>query len=178
MRLKPLLFVAALLASPAALGAPATDWERDFDDDKKSWNEIEAQIPPYPKTKDLIRVEPGAETSHRFYVDAASLTVSTDGVVRYTSVIKTAGGATNVTFEGMRCDTREGKLYAMGHPDGTWTRARKPEWKRIVLRDLAPHHYVLYREYFCPEPTKATPPRIALDALRRGVGLTTSTNVD
>ena len=47
-----------------------------------------------------------------------------------------------------------------------------------MLRDVAPHHYVLYREYFCPEPTKATPPRIALDAMRRGVGLAASKIID
>ena len=177
MRLEPLLYIAALLASPSALGAMASTWEQDFDEDTKAWKEIEANIPPYPKTKDLIRVEPGSEISHRFYVDAASVTVGADGVVRYTTVIKTSGGATNVTYEGMRCETREGKLYAMGHPDGTWTRARNPAWKRIVLRDVAPHHYVLYREYFCPEPTKATPPRIALDAMRRGVGIAASKNI-
>ena len=30
----------------------------------------------------------------------------TDGVVRYTLVTRTAGGATNVTYEGIRCEGR------------------------------------------------------------------------
>ena len=94
--------------------------------------------------------------------------------MRYTTVIKTAGGATNVTFEGMRCETREGKLYALGRGDGSWVRARDPKWQRILLRDLTPHRYVLYREYFCPSPAMPTAPKIAIDALRRGVGLASS----
>ena len=178
MRLEPLFCLAAFLVSPAAFGALATQWERDYDEETKSWKEIQAQIPPFPKNENLIPVNAGNATSHRFYVDAESLSVGDDGVVRYTSVIRTAGGATNVTFEGMRCETREGKLYALGHKDGTWTRPRKAEWKRIVLRDLTPHQYVLYREYFCPSPAKATPPRLALDALRRGVGLPAQQSTD
>lgn len=146
-------------------------WDTDFDEETKSWNEMQAQIPPYPKAQNLILLEAGGATSHKFYVDAASVSLGEDGVVRYTTVVKTAGGATNVAFEGMRCETREGKLYALGHSDGTWARARDPKWHRIVLRDLKPHHYVLYREYFCPSPARPTPPKVAVEALRRGVGL-------
>lgn len=177
MQLKPLLCLAALLVSPSAFGALATEWagwEYDYDEEKKSWKEIQAQIPPFPKEQNLVLLEAGSETTHRFYVDVASVSVGADGVVRYTTVIKTAGGATNVTFEGMRCETREGKLYALGHRDGTWSRARNPRWQRIILRDLTPHHYVLYREYFCASPARPTPAKLAIDALRRGVGLGTS----
>ena len=181
LQLKRLLWLAALLVSPAAFGALATEWagwEYDFDEEQKSWKEIQAQIPAFPKEQNLILLEAGSETAHRFYVDAASVSVGADGVVRYTTVIKTTGGARNVTFEGMRCETREGKLYALGRTDGTWSRARNPRWQRIVLRDLTPHHYVLYREYFCPSPARATAPKLAVEALRRGVGLATSPLLD
>lgn len=181
MQLKPLLCLAALLLSPAALGALATEWagwEYDFEEEKKSWKEIQAQIPPFPKEQNLVLLEAGSESAHKFYVDAASVSVGTDGIVRYTTVVKTTGGATNIAFEGMRCETREGKLYALGQRDGTWSRARNPQWQRIVLRDLTPHHYMLYREYFCPSAARATSPKIAVDALRRGVGLGTSQSVD
>jgi hypothetical protein len=179
MRLRLLLAVAAFAVACAAGAAEwATTWEADFDEETKSWKEIQAQIPPYPKDQNLILVESGSETSHRFYVDAASVSVGADGVVRYTTVVKTTGGATNVTFEGMRCATREQKLYALGHRDGTWARARNPKWERIVLRDLKPHHYMLYREFFCPSPSQPTPVKDAIEALRRGVGLTQSRVTD
>lgn len=171
--------LAALGLAHAAGAAPwASTWEADFDEDTKSWKEIQAQIPAYPKEQNLVRVEAGSETSHRFYVDAASVSVGEDGVVRYTTVVKTSGGATNVSFEGMRCETREQKLYALGHADGTWVRARDPKWQRILLRDLKPHHYMLYREYFCPSPARPTSPRQAIEAMRRGVGLAQSRATD
>jgi hypothetical protein len=174
-----LLFLAAFVLAPATHAAEwAKTWEADFDEDTKSWKEIQAQIPPYPKDQNLILVEAGSETSHRFYVDAGSVSVGADGVVRYTTVVKTSGGATNVTFEGMRCETREQKLYALGHRDGTWVRARDSKWQRILLRDLKPHHYMLYREFFCPSPSRPTPPKAAIEALRRGVGLAQSRTTD
>ena len=166
-----LFVVAALAFAPAAHAAIATEWEMDFDENTKSWKEIQAQIPAYPKGDSLVLVEAGSATAHKFYVDPASVSVGTDGVVRYTTVVKASGGAVNVTFEGMRCETREGKIYAVGRSDGTWVRARNPKWERIVLRDLKPHTFMLYREYFCPSHTRPTPAKIAVEALRRGVGL-------
>jgi len=179
MRLRLILVLAAFAVVSAAGAAQSTStWEADFDEDTKSWKEIQAQIPPYPKEQNLILVEAGSETSHKFYVDAPSVSVGEDGVLRYTIVVKTTGGATNVTFEGMRCETREQKLYALGHRDGTWARARNPKWQRILLRDLQPHHYMLYREFFCASRTQPTPPKLALEALRRGVGLAQSRGTD
>jgi hypothetical protein len=71
----------------------------------------------------------------------------------------------------MRCETRERKLYALGHADGTWVRARNTDWQRVVLRDLTPYHYTLYTQYFCNERTRPTQVRIAIDALKQGRGL-------
>jgi hypothetical protein len=157
--------------------AQTRDWDEDFDDGKKSWKEIEAQIPAYPGPDDLVRVDAG-RTLHQFYVDTKSVTLGTDGIVRYTAVTKAGGGATNVTFEGMRCETREQKVYALGHRDKTWARVRDPKWQRIEQRELTPHRYVLYREYFCTERTRPTPPRQAIDALRRGSSVAARTNFD
>jgi hypothetical protein len=162
----------------AALATEWAGWEYDYDEDRKSWKEIQAQIPAYPKTENLVVLEAGSAASHRFYIDASSVSLGSDGVYRYTTVVKTAGGATNVMFEGMRCETREGKLYAIGRSDGTWARARDPKWQRIAYRDLRPYQYVLFREFFCSSRTMPTAPKIAIDALRRGVGLATSRETD
>jgi len=37
---------------------------------------------------------------------------------------------------------------------------------------------VLYREFFCPSPAIPTPPKVAIEALRRGIGLATSNATD
>lgn len=124
-------------------------WDYDNDREIKPWAELQAQIPPYPKDGDLIRFDAGAATAHQFFLDPGSISIGEDGVVRYIMVVRTSGGARNVTFEGIRCETREQKTYATGHRDGGWARTRNPQWRRIEYREINRHHGVLYREFFC-----------------------------
>lgn len=156
----------------AGTTVPAAEWgkfESEFDEEKKPWAEIEAQIPAYPREENLLRFEAGAATANRFYIDAPSLAVGEDGVVRYTMLIRAAGGATNVSFEGIRCETREQKLYATGRRDGKWTRARDPAWRHIESRDLNRHHGVLFADFFCEvaREGKPLPAKSILAALKR-----------
>jgi hypothetical protein len=150
-----LLVALVAVAAASAAAAPAlAQWrlfESDYDEEKKPWKEIEALLPGAPKQENLIPFDPGGSASHRFYIDAPSLSVGEDGVVRYTLVIRTSGGATNTTFEGIRCATQEQKVYAVGHQDGAWVRARDPRWKRIEARGVNSHHGVLYLDFMCPE---------------------------
>jgi hypothetical protein len=175
---RALLLAASLLLGVGSATAQWADWDYDLDQEKKPWSELQVQIPPYPQPQNLVRVPAGSRASHAFYIDANSVTVGEDGVTRYSAVLKTTGGATNVTFEGMRCKTRERRIYAVGHNDGTWARARDNKWMRIEHSDIAPHRYVLYREYFCSEHTRPTPAKQALDALRRGAALGRSGTLD
>jgi hypothetical protein len=169
-------FIALLIAHPAC-GEPYAGWEANYDDETKEWKEIVAQMPPAPLGKNLVLLNTDAYNVNRFYVDPPSVSVGTDGVVRYTAVVKAGGGALNVTFEGIRCLTRELKIYAVGRRDGTWTRARGAKWERIA-RGSKPHQFSLYRDYFCPSPSNPTPPKQALDAMRRGVSLGSSSTID
>jgi CNP1-like family len=139
---------AGLLALPAA--SQWKDWDYDLDQEKKSWSELQAQIPPYPKAENLLKFDAGANTANSYFVDAASVSVGDDGVVRYTLMVKTGGGATNVSFEGIRCESRELKVYAFGRAGGEWSRARDPAWRRIESREINNHHLTLHREHFCP----------------------------
>ena len=139
---------------------PAAEWgrfESDFDDEKKPWAEIEAQLPAYPREENLLRFDAGSATANRFYIDASSLTVGPDGVVRYSLLIRASGGASNVSFEGIRCETREQKLYAVGRSDGKWTRARNPAWRAIEYKELNRHHGVLFAEFFCEVAREGKP---------------------
>jgi len=138
-----------LAASVTPVLAQWREWDADFDADRKPWKELEARIPSYPRTEDLVAFDAGGASAHRFYVDARSLSVGEDGVVRYTLVIKAAGGATNVTFEGIHCELRQQKYYAVGRADGSWVRARNPQWRRIESQDINRHHSVLYWDAFC-----------------------------
>jgi hypothetical protein len=159
--------LAALFLAPAFAAAQGREFEADFEEGEKTWKEIEAQIPPYPKAENLIPLET-ASSGHRFYIDAPSISVGEDGVVRYTLLVKTAGGAVNVSFEGMRCETREQKYYAIGHAGGAWSRARDPQWHRIETKEVNRHHGVLYADYFCDGRTPVRSARNAIDALKYG----------
>ncbi|MBI3042826.1 MAG: CNP1-like family protein [Betaproteobacteria bacterium] len=158
----------ALVCLGGSLHAQWRLWDADFDEERKPWKEIEAKIPPYPATASLVAFDAGGASPHRFFVDARSLSIGDDGVVRYTLVIKTAGGATNVTFEGIRCDTRQQKVYALGRADGSWARARNPEWRRIEYHDVNRHHITLYADYFCVDGEPMRSVKEALQLLRYG----------
>lgn len=128
-------------------------FEHDFDDDKKPWQEVAAKLPAYPKAENLIPFEVSSATRHQFFIDQASLSSGEDGVVRYTVVIRTTGGAENVSFEGLRCGTGERKLYAFGHSDGkgggNWSRNRYARWELIPARQATSHQRELFFHYFC-----------------------------
>jgi hypothetical protein len=155
--------------------AAAAEWgqfEYDFDADKKSWQEIQAQLPAPPKAETLHRFEVSSVNSHRYFLDLASLSGGGDGVVRYTMVIRTSGGAENVSFEGMRCDTGERKTYAFGRPGGEWSRNKYARWDLIDARSATSYHRELFFHYFCtvegPADMKVIRHAIERGGIRRG----------
>lgn len=139
-----------------------SQWDSDFDQGRRDWKEIEARIPAYPRQEDLLQFSAGGISPHRYFIDPKSLSIGEDGVVRYSLVVKTAGGATNVSFEGMRCDVQQLKLYAFGRADGSWSRARDSRWRRIEYKESDRHHGVLFGDFLCPDQR---PVRSVADAL-------------
>lgn len=147
-------------------------FEYDFDANQKPWQEIQTQLPAMPKPDGLYEVEVGGGRGHHYYVDPATISASNDGVVRYTLVIRTAGGAENVKFEGMRCEDGEIKLYAFGHRDGSWSRNKYADWAPIDARSDDSYQKELFFHYFCTVdgPADMKTIRRALDrgGIRRG----------
>jgi hypothetical protein len=162
---RPVFGVIALFVALTALAQR----ESDFDERERSWKEIEAKIPSYPKPENLVSFGLAKASPHQFFVDSLSLSWGEDGVMRYVLVIKTAGGATNVTFEGIRCETREQKYYAVGNANGGWTPARNPQWRQIGNQESS-QHGALFDEYFCANPRRPATPAQALQALKFGGG--------
>ncbi len=114
------------------------------------WREIEVQFPAAPAPENLLPIYVSASTTNRYLVDRSTLTVGEDGVVRYVLVVMAAEGGRNVSFEGMRCETRERRLYASGRQDGSWSKVRRDEWLRIQDATANRHYAALFLEYFCP----------------------------
>ena len=143
--------------------------DMDGDDETKPWAEVEVPLPPPPKEQDLIGFYVSAATDNKFFVDPASISVGSDGVVRYTLVVLSAAGVRNVSFEGMRCETRERRLYAFGRSDGSWSKSRNDRWEKVREAASNRQHASLFQEYFCPGGVIVRTADEARDALRRGI---------
>lgn len=160
--LRKLLCLFVVLASSPVLA--------DDDDGEavKLWQEVEFQFPASPRPENLQGFYVGAATENRFFIDVSSLSVGGDGVVRYTLVILSPEGARNVTFEGMRCETKERRVYASGRLDGSWSKSRVSQWSRIQEVYGNRHHAALFLEYFCPDGVIVNNAEQAREALRKG----------
>ena len=145
-------------------GASQADFEEDYE--KKNWKEIEIQLPAAPRAENLIPFYVSAATTNQFLIDGSSLSVDVDGVVRYVMVVVSPEGARSVTYEGMRCEAKERRIYASGHADGTWAKSRRNEWVRIQDATANRQHAALFLEYFCPGGVIVNNPEQARAALR------------
>jgi len=165
-----LVCVAAAFAAAAAAQDRLRDRAADsIDFAEKPFQEDRSALPTLPKDADLIRFDVGpAQRGFEFFVDGASLAVGTDEVVRYTVVARSDSGASNVSYEGIRCRTRERKVYAYGRSDGKWAEARNSDWMKIGAPALEGHIFVLYSDFFCPGRDRIRDAAEGLAALKRG----------
>lgn len=157
-----------LLASALVATVALADQEKPYDFEEKPWIESETALPEFPKPENLIEFSVGPTEHNRFFVDGSTINIGTDGIVRYVLVLKTSGGASNVSLEGIRCDTRELKLFAVGRSDGTWSKIQNPQWQLIENKLINQHHAALSRDYLCPAGHAPRDAAEARAALRRG----------
>ena len=150
-----------------SFAATAADFDEEYD--VKQWQEMTVLMPLAPNKESLIPFYVSAATENQFFIDGATLSVGEDGVVRYVLIVETAGGARNTSFEGMRCLTRERRIYASGRLDGSWSKSRNNEW--VQVRDAAANRQYaeLFLEYFCPGGVIARSAEEVRDALKVGL---------
>jgi hypothetical protein len=156
-----------LLLAACGSSGPTSDWERVNEEKLPAAQQPREVLPtPPPQRGELIEFFVAATSEFRFFVDAASLSVGSDGIVRYVLVARSSAGAENVSFEGMRCATREVRIYALGR-DGAWV-GRETDWRAIQPRSVQRWHNELYREYFCPQREPIASAAEGVQALRAG----------
>lgn len=136
--------------------------------DDSEWTESEVKLPAFPVDKDLLAIRNGNQGSFRFFIDASSLEVGKDGVVRFVLVARSPGGAVNVSFEGIRCATREKKLYAVGRMNRAWAALENPRWFDYRGRAGGGYHEWLAQQYFCIEKTPVPTVQRIIEGIRRG----------
>ncbi len=153
------------LLTPLVVMAGWGDFTYKFDNDRP-WKELATTLPPPPVTKNQLPFIASPATDNKFFVDAPSIHVGRDGVVRYTLVIQSPSGVRNVTFEGIRCRTGEYKIYAYGRDDGAWDRAQQAKWRPILYHDLNRPRRVLYDDFFCQRKIIVRSAAQAIQALK------------
>lgn len=122
------LFV-ALVSALASVGVLAQN--NNFEA-PPPWQE-QAQTPPAQfDLNDLIAINNPSRSSRLSYgIAPATVTVGPDKVVRYVVVAQSPSGAMNVLYEGVRCDTREVKVYASWRKDSGWRELGDAQWTAV-----------------------------------------------
>lgn len=147
----------ATLLAGALLGAACStddsrlrsDWERENEGSlaKAQAASTDVPMPSAPREADLVEFDAGAGgRDFRFFVDRRSISVTDQGIVRYSLVARSPSGVRNVTYEALSCREREVLVHATARPDGTWSAAH-PMWRPVAR----PWHRALLRDYFCPK---------------------------
>lgn len=130
--------------------------------------EKEVPLPAFPANESLISVYAGVTSTNRFLLDKSSISIGEDGIVRFVLVTRSASGVENVSFEGIRCDSLERRIYAVGRSDRTWSKSRNPNWMAISSSTVSLPHWDLAKRYFCDYGLPVSSPRHVIDAIRRG----------
>ena len=158
------LILCVLLAAACA----SKEFKDQFDNEK-TWAELQTQLPEYPSQNNLLPFDTGPSSNDQHFVDATSIQVGEDGVMRYSLVIKSPSGAMNVTFEGMRCSTNERKLYALGRNDGEWAHSHNADWQHLDNVRQLDAQRELAKYYFCPLKSIVKTRKEAINALKAGI---------
>lgn len=160
-------WLALVLILPLAVGAQTSGFGADSGD-RGSRGEVRVPLPAYPKPENYLPFQVSATTPFAFFVDAKSVSVGADRVVRYSVIAKSAEGALNVSFEGMRCADGQIRVYAFGRPGNTWVEVRDSRWEAIRADQRNSQRAVLYSDYFCPVTGAVSTAEEAVRALKSG----------
>lgn len=130
-----------------------------------------AGFPALPNDRNLIPFSLDHPSDLKFQIDSQSITVSKDGVVRYTVVIDTPSGTRNTRFEGIHCASYRWRLYSGTNSDGTaWDNASTP-WTLIEGPGPNDYHATLATNYFCDNKTPVPKVKTIVEMIRYGRSL-------
>lgn len=119
---------------------------------EEAWQEQVVPLPPFPRAQDLIpfRADSG-DPDYRYYIDVNSVSLAADEVLRYTVIIQSPIGSSNIIYEGIRCATDEVKMLAYGTRDGHFARMADPQWTFYRSPGAMDYRKSLIEIYVCDE---------------------------
>lgn len=118
----------------------------DLDPD---WKELEMKPPATFRSDRLVPIEMPRHVSVQVGIDPDTLTVSSDGIVRYVVVAVSGSGNINAAYEGIWCRAGDVKIYARAGSDGRWNAVANPQWKRLNASQPSMHALALARQGVC-----------------------------
>lgn len=119
---------------------------------EKPWQEQLVTLPIFPRAEDLLPIRGDAgDPGYNYYIDVNSVSLSPDEVLRYTVIIQSPQGASNIVYEGIRCATNEIKTLAYGTRDGRFKRLADAEWTYVHTQGPLGYRTTLVELYVCDE---------------------------
>ena len=79
------------------------------------------------------------------------MALSADRVLRYTVILQSASGSSNIIYEGIRCATEEVKTFAYGTKDGRFERMAQPKWMYVHGDGVWAYRTSLVETYVCDD---------------------------
>lgn len=123
------------------------------------WKESDTPTPPAFDASNasnmarLVPFEVSISSGLRWFVDPATLSVASDGLVRYVVVARSESGITHAFFEAINCGRAEVKTYArqnsQGRANGGWTVVEQPEWRSMYDKLPSKHALALAKQGAC-----------------------------
>jgi hypothetical protein len=131
------------------------------------WQESDAPEPPQFSRDKLLALEMPPYVTLQFGVDPGTLSVTSDGIVRYVVVASNAGGSSSAFYEGIRCATGEVKTYARANSAGHWTVVKDAQWRGLNDNQPSKHAIAFARQAACDGATTARTPGDIVRALKK-----------
>jgi hypothetical protein len=132
----------------------------------KKWKESNVTIPTYPDDRDLVPVPMGVNDTLKIYIDSKSISRAPDLVARFSLIVESPSGARSVFYDGMRCETRQYKTYAIGTANHTFEAVKDPQWRTIPRSEINSFRDNLYRHYICDGHSSARTPEAIVHLLK------------
>ncbi len=147
------LCLAMIAGSVSAAGTGEKTDARRWSPDayEKPWQEGDAVIPEPPRESNFAQLQ-GADLDpdYEVFIDKGSLSLLADKVFRYTAVVQAPSGPRNVFYEGIRCGSKEFKIYAFLSGD-RFRRRRDPQWEQIYDSGATAYREVLIKDFVCQD---------------------------
>jgi hypothetical protein len=175
----PLLLLASIVLAASDPADPFDDVlspfesnaEFDYDDSgDQPWREGESEVPALPMDDQLLPVRLDTmPAGMQAYLSPQRLGYTDeDRVFRFWLIIKSQAGAYNATYEGLRCDVQEYRVYAYGNPrrDPPVQANRNSSWQAVRRHGAANYRWEMLATLFCDEARRPRPLRDVVATLK------------